>query len=385
MKKNKTRRPKILSIEFIRIFIIALVIAVHISASDAFYGSSSSGAIWMLAHVSRSLFLIIMAFVLFYQYQDLKAKDTRSFYKRRFPLVAVPYAVWTLIYQVQDGIHQASLWDFISKYLYNLVTANAWYHLYFILLTIQLYLLFPLIIWAWHWIRPMLKPMYLLLISFIIQLAITGAMHFKIDITSLNWWLSSPDKNILSYQLYVVIGILSATYWEPLSDWLFVNRKKIYVAAAGVSAIGLADYFMQLAYGLSPVWVSEVFQPLNVVEVVVFMSLFTALGIAWERKGASHRILIETIGQSSFGIFLVHALIIKKLSFLQPHSDEWYTVIITVLIGVPLVYAIAFVFSEILRRTPFSLMFTGRKQVAWSTPWFIKQRRSNAKVENSIV
>lgn len=376
---SRVKKPRIISIDFIRIFIISFVIASHVVAAGYFYGSVTSGATWMLTHTSRNLFLIITAFVLFYQYRDLKLTKFNiwGFYKHRFPLVFIPYATWTLIYQLQGGLAQHSVGEFLSVFWNNLVTSNAWYHLYFLLLTMQIYLIFPIVIWLYRKLRGKIKPQIAFAISCLLQIAITACMHrgWLNDIFS--WWFNVADTNLLSYQLYVVMGLMMAEHWEKLKIFLLKRRLYIYMILGLSIAASLAIYFVEINSGLDVIWSSEVFQPIIAVESVLLMAALTAAGLKWVEKGAKRQKVVALIGANSFGIYLSHALIIEKLTFLQPNSHAWYIVLPCILISVPIIYGLAFLLSEFLRRTPFSVIFTGRKSI-------FKKTRLYGKLQSAV-
>ncbi len=106
-----------------------------------------SNAALLLFHVSREGFFFISACMLTYAYADLSLRPgLRRFYGRRSSPVVIPYLCWTVIY-----------------FLYLLPTAHyaecglgagapAWmaetgyYQLYFLLVIMQFYLVFPLVL-----------------------------------------------------------------------------------------------------------------------------------------------------------------------------------------------------------------------------------------------
>jgi peptidoglycan/LPS O-acetylase OafA/YrhL len=56
------------------------------------------GAGLQLLHVTREAFLFISACMITYSFRGVKELDLRSFWRRRFSAVCVPYLCWTLIY-----------------------------------------------------------------------------------------------------------------------------------------------------------------------------------------------------------------------------------------------------------------------------------------------
>ena len=55
-----------------------------------------------LLHVTREVFVLLSAFVLTYSYRE-RGLERRRFWRRRYPLVVIPYIAWTAVYAVADG------------------------------------------------------------------------------------------------------------------------------------------------------------------------------------------------------------------------------------------------------------------------------------------
>ncbi|HUC79147.1 MAG TPA: acyltransferase [Candidatus Saccharimonadales bacterium] len=351
-----------MSIEFVRIVFIIAVISVHIMATGPLYNSPTSGAVWMLFHVSRNLFIILTSIVLIYSFGVGRPFNAKKFYLKRFALVLIPYMTWSLIYQVGHGIQQHTVFSFLSTFVYNIVTANAMYHLYFLLLSMQIYLLFPLIRYLFGKIKQ--YPRRVIAISFIIQLVITSFIHYSPNIPGLSWWFNYPDKNILSYQFYIVIGAFMASNVKAFEDYIYSKRRVLYKLASVVAVFGQVIYLLQAINGVSPAVASAVFQPYLVIESTVFGLALFALGVQWNRGGMSHKRLVTLIAEDSFGIYLCHVFVISYVIVpFQPASNNWITALTTLIVGVPVVYALSFGLTELARHTPLSLLLTGRKSV----------------------
>jgi hypothetical protein len=77
----------------------AAVISTHTLVFFAPLATSSAvvGVI-MLTRFSRDAFLFVSACMLTYSYRDVGSFHLRSYFKRRFMSVGVPYLAWTVIY-----------------------------------------------------------------------------------------------------------------------------------------------------------------------------------------------------------------------------------------------------------------------------------------------
>jgi peptidoglycan/LPS O-acetylase OafA/YrhL len=120
-------------------------------------------------------------------------------------------------------------------------------------------------------------------------------------------------------------------------------------------------------FQVSIVQASAVFQPYLVLESTMFILAVFALSFHWSQKGAPYGCIAASIADDSFGIYLAHLFVISYISFLQPAANDWLTVTLTLLIGVPVVYGLSFSLTEIVRHTQLSLLLTGRQMARGRT------------------
>ncbi len=357
-----SKAPRILAIDLVRIIVIAAVIATHIMATGPLYDSPTSGAIWMISHTSRNVFVLLSALVLMYSYRNRPLK-IGQFYLKRFLLILLPYTVWTAIYQIGDGIQQQSLNEFMNVFLHNLFTAGAMYHLYFLLITMQLYLLFPILRYLYRKVKQ--YPWRIFWVSLGVQLLMTAIMQYGTGVYGLNWWLNNPDNYILGYQFYIVGGMLIASHLQLFEQLVSRYRRQLYASSLVVAGVGLALYFAQTSAGSAPHIAAAVFQPYLVIESLVFGLALFALGTSWVERGTPAKRTVDAIAQDSFGIYLCHILFINHfIKMFQPDIDSWGVALLTLAIGLPITYLVSFIFIEVMRHTWISVFVTGRHYAA---------------------
>ena len=99
-------------------------------------------------------FVFLSGLVLFYNYIDrsFSRKTLASFYSRRLIYIIVPYFMFSLLYFILKltvghswGSPPAELASKFGKYLW---TGTAYTHLYYVIIIIQFYVLFPLLLWC---------------------------------------------------------------------------------------------------------------------------------------------------------------------------------------------------------------------------------------------
>jgi poly(3-hydroxybutyrate) depolymerase/surface polysaccharide O-acyltransferase-like enzyme len=357
-------------VDLMRVLTIAGVIAVHVVTGTNRSTSVPAGAATILLHVNREVFILITALVLTYSYAARDQWSLTGFWRRRYWLVATPYVAWTLIYFLADGPPD-SAGEALRQLGLDLLSGGARYHLYFLLVSMQLYLVFPPLLALVRATRG--RHALLLAASAALQLAFTAAFHYRIRPGGpFDWWLDHPDALLPSYQLYIVVGAVLALHLRELTDW--VRRHRVVVAAGVLAgaAFGLGSYGYDVAFRLlRPPTASEVFQPAVTVESLAAVLGLFALGVWWAdrlRPGWLAR-AIRAASDASFGIYLGHPLVLQGLLALATLSGALTAVLalpgrvtlaVGLLVALPLILSVTWVGVWLARRSPLSLALTGR-------------------------
>ncbi len=361
-------RCHLAAIDVVRFLTIGGVILVH---STSFANSNSSlvaNAVLQLAHVTRSVFLMLSGFVLTYSYLR-RPLGRRSFWSRRYPLILVPYVMWSAIYFVADGeVHPA--WSSLGNFVVDLSDAHAHFHLYFLLLTMQLYLVFPALMVALRRWPKALTPA--LVVTGVVQLAFTGAAEYGWRPPVLGMWFEHPSSWLFSYTFYVVGGVAAGAHFDSVSVWVRSHYRLAGLSIAVVAIVGLGVYVFNMeVLGYAPIKASAVFQPANVVEVVAATLSQFALGM-WlaERASAAHLSWLERSSDVSFGVYLAHPLLLSAVldiavssglsNFLSGVPSPLVEVMVVFGL-VPFLYTVTFVVIQLARRSGLSLALTGRR------------------------
>src|SRR5690625_4958396 len=156
------KKPVVHEVFLIRALAMIGVIADHVPSSTIVDLAGQSDVFWLYQTMNRfgklgtPVFIFLSSFVLFYNYADRKLDGPllKRFYSRRLLYIVIPYLVWSVFYyfmrqtyadQVYGNPFFTSIgWqDFFSKLMYG----KAYTHLYFVIISIQFYVLFPLFFW----------------------------------------------------------------------------------------------------------------------------------------------------------------------------------------------------------------------------------------------
>jgi peptidoglycan/LPS O-acetylase OafA/YrhL len=290
--------------DFIRAAAALSVIAIHISGRYAY--SSKAGYVWNQSmRYAVPLFIIISGFLLYYS--DL-GKDKVSFtvfLTKRFRKVFIPYLIWSAVYVVYSRRHDfEALWPINGKavagFLRNLLLGNAAFHLYFIVIILQLYLIYlPLR-------RLLLKlPKTVLGMSFAVTFCFQTSIYFvqlKLLVlpgTPFPYFIMFP-----AWLFYFVLGMYSAGCMEKWCNKLR-GREGFLAAACGASfLILIADSIFTNTFESSV-------RP-SVMLYCLTCSLFL-YAAAYRFKDSRSLLaeLLDWISRQSFIMYLSHILILN--------------------------------------------------------------------------
>lgn len=360
------RKEHLHYVDLIRVLTVGLVIGTHVLALAPVPPSVLIGALGQVFHVSREVFFLLTAFVLTYSTGRKKVRWPK-FWRRRYLFVVVPYLAWTVLYFFANGT------PFLGEaFVQQLLTGTARYHLYFLLVSMQIYLVFPLIRGLLARTERFHGPLLALCAAF--QLTFTYAVQHDWDLGPLSGWIHAPDALLPSYLGYVLAGAIAAWHRAALVAWTREHVRLVFSSAAGIVALSVVVYLLQLWQGQPPLQASMVWQPVIVVESVAVIMAFLAAGLLWTERGRFGARIVTAGSDASFGIYLAHPLLLQGAllaatsaglaDFAQTVPDPAVLAVL-VLVLLPVLYLVSGLLTVAVRHTPVSLALTGR---AWSRP-----------------
>jgi peptidoglycan/LPS O-acetylase OafA/YrhL len=329
-----------------------------------------SGAALLLLHVSREGFFFISACMLTYAYTDLRLADRPGlarFYRRRIVSVVIPYLCWTLIYffYLLPTSHYASLGTALAQL--TRMAATGYYQLYFLIVIMQFYLVFPLVLMLLRRTRG--HHGLVIAVAAAAQVAIAIAMHWQLFPAIM---LRYGQQDVLSYLLYLIGGSVVAFHLDEVHAWVCGHTRLILTltAAAALAAEGI--YFLA-QQGVTTVLGAgnDPFQPSVIPFNVGAIACGYLAGVALVRPGRSWRTkaAVRLGSDDAYGIYLSQMVVITALAWLG--WGRLSSVIpwpLLCLLTVGIVFACCIALTGLLARTPLAVPLTGRKQVPWRPP-----------------
>ena len=372
--KEQSKRPHIYELDPLRACTAFSVVAVHVLAFTVFLNHTGLGvqiqnAFVVTFHFTREVFLFVTAFALVYVYNG-RAFPFMQFWKKRGIGTLLPYVVWSSVYICVSTPAQSPA-SFVHTTLFDILTGNASYQLYYILLTLQFYLIFPLYLLFLR--RVAHHPWIVLGISFTLQVLLFYAdFHVLQSNTSAlpAFWqvfVQYQDRFVPIYQFYFVLGGITALYFQQVKSFLLRHGKLV----VGMFTVLLAALWLHFAlqvrvYGEPLAYATSVLQPIMVFYsgAVILFALW--LACHWAAKTgreerSRNRRFWGKLSDASFGVYLVHALILTcLLKWVVPAMPSTWSVAIRVILTWLLTVTGATALSLLLMNIPIASRLVGR-------------------------
>jgi peptidoglycan/LPS O-acetylase OafA/YrhL len=381
-QNNQQTRPYIYELDPLRAVTALTVVAVHVLAATAELNHTQTGlqvqnGLVTSVHFTREVFMFITALALAYVYYG-KPFEASRFWAKRSIGVLLPYCIWSIAY-TWVNTSQHSPGAFAKLALFNILTGNASYQLYYILLAIQLYLVLPLFLLILKHLQK--HPWRALLISFALQVLLMYVDYRYLQQGSLAssgvWQIVAAYQNrfLLTYQFYFILGGLAALYLKQARE--FVLRHGTWIVSGFVLALAAVwvHFLLQVdVYHDSFGYATSVLQPIMEFYSPTVILLLGFLACRWAKQRNQQGLpkgyrFWRMLSDASFGIYLVHVFILTALlQWVVPFMPEAWPVALRVFLTWFLTAGGAAGISILLMKTPVLSHLVGRS-ARWPSLW----------------
>ncbi|ANF96724.1 acyltransferase [Paenibacillus bovis] len=318
-------------------------------------------------------FIFITGLVLFYNYDGVISYS--SFIRKRFKDIIVPYLLWSLLYAGLNGTYARPVIEWLPDVTRYWYTGKSSYHLWYIVMIIPMYLLFPFlrtmvrkaVQWTSQrqyalWLLPLILFAGYELILFLRPWLSDLAEAWQIPVLT-PYFTTYADRNIVYYLYYFFLGALAGLHINSFLGML--QRVKFPILLlCGLFVL----YYTGLVTGGFPADASygrrfiglALLQPLMAVFLTASVLLVYQLALGITRsENSRHRQWWITISRYSYGGYLAHALMLR----ITYEFDDWimagWDITIRTIITALITLGLSILLTYLLSRVPYGAWLTG--------------------------
>jgi len=328
---------------------ITAVVLIHVTSHGVgtFDPTSTSYFVYLilnrLSQFAVPTFIFASSVLLSYIHGDgfrsMTTEKLKTFYRKRFVRIIPPYLIWTLVYLVVKHIESnGTVLVTLGNYLNLLLRGDGYYHLYFVIVILQVYIFLPFIMYVMSHLS--IKFHYVLLCSVGIQVACyyfyeSYLIHYFPRGTRLMIW----------YLAVILVGVwIGENYEEYCKSERHVT---IFLPVALVSGVlytycyHLSNIGQLVSSGIVNLW------------WYIYVSS-TPLLLLYISKKVKIR-FFERAGQLSFGIFLMHPLFLFIMNRMYATANAiLYDIFVFFII-----YSLSYMMTKWLEATPWGKYIVG--------------------------
>jgi len=236
-------------------------------------------------------------------------KDYKKFLARRLARVLIPYFFWSFIFLGRAAMKS----DDIDMYgmVLKLLTGGASFHFYFVVMITQFYLMTPVLQYVGRR-RYGNETIFLLNIVYLSFL-----YHYRLHN---HWFLEYPyylvHSPFFGWTIFYQIGL----WMGNNDDKNFISRNErifilpaiiVSLLVAGIEAINILSKYNNLEFAVCALKYSSFLYSICVILGFIFIREYFK---CWPK-------LLITLGNYSFGIYLIHTIILNRVVSIIPKSN----------------------------------------------------------------
>ncbi len=325
--------------DIMRIIAILAVIVIHITA-EVWYTNSVNNK-WLIINFFNCLvhswavplFLAISGALLL-----KKEISIKKIFTKYIPRILICLVAWHYIYYFLSV--NSITWKHFFTASYNLLIGKTFSHLWYLYLLLGIYIFVPILS---KLVKSLNKKelLYLIIIFFIVSIFIPNTK--QLTGLDLKPFIDPYKIFVLSeYILFILLG-----YY--LDNYPIKSKKAIYIFSTISIILLLLNSWYSNYMSIAKQTPINYLKTNTIISVLMTISIFSVSKLLFE-KSKKGETIITKIGSLTFGTYLVHFLVIKKLTalhltvnFINPIFGVF---IILIIVGISS-YIISFIISKI--------------------------------------
>jgi len=365
-------KPRVVELDFMRAAAMIMVVMLHVSAAYVAYSRVDSNVFYLglilnqWSRICLPLFVFVSGFGLFYRYGQKCQLNLKDFYMRRLYTVFIPYLVWSFIYLIFRDIFNPSF-HFIGlpfkeaflSYINWTFKENIHTPIWFVLMIVQLYAVYPALVNLIAGIRKPLQAITVNLILFLILIIYFRYFMTMSGIYIIDWLQKYYNVNLIGWYFYFILGGIVAQSWAKFKE-ITLNKFCITLLYVFTTLLVILEAYLGfLKYGQSHLEVYTSTRPtvlFNSMAAIPIVYLLAQIVMKWD--GAAK--FFSAISKFSYGIFFIHPQILTVAKMIVGKMYGTYTTRIFQLVLIFILTIIcSYIFCYTVDKTPLRTMLLG--------------------------
>jgi len=331
-----------------RIIAVFFVILSHTTDRFVIYTNLKESVSWNIiyylntvSHVAVPLFIMLSGYLLL---RKDKLKNIKLFYKRRFSRILLPFIFWVIVYAGFD-----INWDITrltTQYLQERLWNGDLWHLYFLVIILELYVISPIIMRLTETMSNKNKA-----------ILFWSLLMFSISCSLLNIYNIDFKRNSLTMFIPYIGIFYAGAYLSKVN----IQKKLTFILLA-------IYFFLPVVTNRIGQGILGTFIVLNYSPTLLPMTLCLFLALKNFHQFFGKKLLsgyipkiIAFTASTTFGIFLVHVLILDKV-FSYFHLYPWQIhapLVFYACLPAILTFLISFIIVVLLKKIPYLKYLVG--------------------------
>ena len=296
------KKDKLYELDYIRFIACFAVMIVHITATGVDEYIHGSFPYVLMLIVNRSIkfttpvFILLSGVTSFYSY-SYKNREFKymEFLRKRLSKVIIAYLVWCIIYYrayIYLGYYTNDIKFFVERVLNGTMS----YHLYFVIIIIQMYIVGPLFYFI---LKNTEKKVTVLIFTGIITYFCAEFIRFDLS-----------DRLFLKYMVFYMLGIYITMEYNKFLT--FIKKYKAFIISGYII---MSIFYTLVTYynSLASTFAWFLFSSISIFFVYL-------IGLLLKKIFNNIYGFIKVFGQSSYYIYLMHPLVLAIMTIYAESS-----------------------------------------------------------------